>query len=316
MGTVVVCGVDDSSRTAETLAVAASFASLLGARLLPVHVLPDDAPFPYGDEAARERDRRAAIETVRTIVGHDPLPDESHEALRIEVGRPAERLAAVARERGAAMLVVASRGPGALKRILLGSVTAELLGKSPCPVLVVPPGTIGRPAVRRVGRARPASVLCGVDGSTGAQQAAEIASRLAAGTGKRLILAHAYRPDSSSRAHASILMRYPGLLWGERQAGQTLLENAEEQLTRPPVPDLRLALGDPSRALQRLARRERAALIVVGSRGRGPLRAALFGSVSGALAAAAPVPVLVVPGGAGGSIQRQIFAPLTEATAP
>jgi hypothetical protein len=38
-----------------------------------------------------------------------------------------------------------------------------------------------------------------------------------------------------------------------------------------------------------------AALLVVGSRGRGAMRAAVLGSVSSALAATAPLPVLVVP---------------------
>ena len=38
-----------------------------------------------------------------------------------------------------------------------------------------------------------------------------------------------------------------------------------------------------------------ARLIVVGSRGRGPVRGALLGSVSASLAASAPAPVLVVP---------------------
>jgi nucleotide-binding universal stress UspA family protein len=308
MGPLVVCAVDDSSRAREAITVATAFAELLDATLLPVHVLPDEPGFPYGDQAERERQRRAAIETVRTIVGHDPLPDARQEGLRIEIGRPAERLAAVARERDAAMLVVGSRGRGAVKSALLGSVTAELLSSSPCPLLVVPPGAVGRAVGRWPSRPRPASVLCGVDGSAGAQEAAGVASLLAARTGKRLVLAHAYQPDTSSRSHASILLHYPGLLWSERQAGLRLLEAAEEKLTRLPVPELRLAAGDPAPAMRRLARRERAVVIVVGSRGRGALRGALFGSVSGALAASAPVPVLVVPEGKSDAMSSQLPA--------
>jgi nucleotide-binding universal stress UspA family protein len=294
MSELVVCGIDDSSGGREALTVATAFSDLMGARLLPVHVLPDQPPFPYGDHAARERERLNATQRIDAILGEGGS-DVRREELLIEIGDPAGRLIAIAEEHGAAMVVVGSRGRGAVKRALLGSVSAELLANSPRPVLVVPPGAVGRTATRWSRRPRPASVLCGTDGSAGSHAAAEAASRLASQMGTRLVLAHAYRPDTSSRGHANVLMHYPGLLLNERRAGLRLLEAAERKLRQLPVPDLRLALGDPARALRRVARHERAEMIVVGTRGRGAARSALFGSVAGALAASAPVPVLVVP---------------------
>lgn len=297
MTDLLVCGIDESTDALEALTVAASFSEMLGARLLPVHVLPDRPGFPYGDASARERARGKRIQTIQAILGSTTSEggDEPRAPLQVEIGRPAERLSAVARQQGAAMLVVGSRGRGPLKRALLGSVSSELLRSSPCPVLVVPPGAVGRAATRWSLRPRSASVLCGVDGSSESHAAAALASELASRMGTRLVLAHAYRPGTRTRAHRRIPMRYPARLWGARQAGLRLLEAAERNLTRLPVPELELPLGDPARALRRVASRERAELIVVGSRGRGSIGTALHGSSAAALAAAAPVPVLVVP---------------------
>jgi nucleotide-binding universal stress UspA family protein len=52
-------------------------------------------------------------------------------------GKPAEVLARMARDRGAELIVVGSRGLGAL-RAAIGSVTLRLLHLAPCPVMVVP----------------------------------------------------------------------------------------------------------------------------------------------------------------------------------
>ena len=55
----------------------------------------------------------------------------------VEVGHPADRLAAVAKRREAAMIVVGSTGP---RSSLLGSISADVSRRAPCPVVVVPPG--------------------------------------------------------------------------------------------------------------------------------------------------------------------------------
>ena len=62
------------------------------------------------------------------------------------LGFPADRLADLADEEAAELVVVGSRGGGPLKAAFLGSVSTDLIAVARCPVLVVPPaaaGTIG-----------------------------------------------------------------------------------------------------------------------------------------------------------------------------
>lgn len=59
--------------------------------------------------------------------------------IRGDVGaRPAHEVLEAARETGADLIVVGSRGQGAISGLLLGSVAQRLLHLAPCPVLVVP----------------------------------------------------------------------------------------------------------------------------------------------------------------------------------
>jgi nucleotide-binding universal stress UspA family protein len=57
---------------------------------------------------------------------------------RVLSGAPGATIADACEEAGADLLVAGCRGYGPLLRVLLGSVSTELLHKAPCPVLVVP----------------------------------------------------------------------------------------------------------------------------------------------------------------------------------
>lgn len=61
-----------------------------------------------------------------------------HTAAYARVGDPAEQICDVARERDADLVVLGTRGRGALGRVLLGSVARAVLLGAPCSVLVVP----------------------------------------------------------------------------------------------------------------------------------------------------------------------------------
>jgi nucleotide-binding universal stress UspA family protein len=60
------------------------------------------------------------------------LPSE----MQMDAGDPAEQIVAEATTGGYDVVVVGSRGHGALGRLLLGSVSTEVVARAPCPVLV------------------------------------------------------------------------------------------------------------------------------------------------------------------------------------
>ena len=68
----------------------------------------------------------------------------------VRMGDPAHEIIAVARARGAGVIVVGTRGQTGLRRLILGSVARNVLFHAPCSVLVarggvrVPPPTVER----------------------------------------------------------------------------------------------------------------------------------------------------------------------------
>lgn len=153
----IVCGVDGSSDSRRALDVAAQYARQLGARLIVVNVVPMfDAVVPSSPH------RYAAMGRPATLTPHvlDATTEAEMEAsqalleqlvvgaeadgaeLRTMIGLPAERLAELADEEQADLIVVGSRGRGAFKAAFLGSVSTSLIGIARCPVLVVPHGAL------------------------------------------------------------------------------------------------------------------------------------------------------------------------------
>jgi len=136
----ILCGVDGSTDARLALRTAARVSAQLGARLVVAHVvqLPDrSSRLGPKTMVSIGAGLEAAVKMLERLLEEEGLPDVDQ---RVEYGFPADRLADLADEEDAELIVVGLRGRGAFKAAFLGSVSTELIGVSRCPVLVVPPG--------------------------------------------------------------------------------------------------------------------------------------------------------------------------------
>lgn len=156
MDRCIVCGVDGSADSQAALKVAVDLAARLGLRLIMANVVePSHAPyagatslggamsqpqFPTTDH--QEAVAKGLLTRLSAATGLEQADR------RVVVGYPAERLAELADDEGAELIVVGSRGRGALKAAFLGSVSTSLIGVAGCPVLVVPPGAADKAGQR------------------------------------------------------------------------------------------------------------------------------------------------------------------------
>jgi nucleotide-binding universal stress UspA family protein len=128
-------------------------------------------------------------------------------------------------------------------------------------------------------------IVVGYDGSETAQRALQYALDRA-GTDGSVVVAHAFEPPHDWLGYAS----YDRVVAEHRARGQALLDELPEDASI----ETDLLAGSPAEAIAGVASARSADEIVVGSRGFGPVRAAL-GSVSHELLRIADRPVVVIP---------------------
>ncbi|GAA1072527.1 universal stress protein [Kitasatospora arboriphila] len=184
---------------------------------------------------------------------------------------PAELLPAA---HEAALLVVGSRGLGAVRGLLLGSVALQAVSRSDVPVVLVR-APASAPAPREAA-ALTGAVVAGVSLRPGHETVLEFAFAAAERHCAPLLALHAGagRPPDRDALTAALLP------WREKHAGVRVVERC--------VPD------GPARALA--TGTERARLVVVGRGGHRSGPTPRIGPVAHAAVHRAPCPVAVVPG--------------------
>ena len=132
----------------------------------------------------------------RLTEGREAIPDDIESEATLITGDPVEALVNVAEAPGT-LLVVGSRGYGPLRRVLLGSVSTELVRSAPCPLIVTPRGMHDTaetaPAAEVGSRVMTQSngpVLLAYDGSESSATAIAVAGRLL--PGREALVCHAW----------------------------------------------------------------------------------------------------------------------------
>ncbi|BBY15043.1 universal stress protein [Mycolicibacterium litorale] len=284
----IVVAVDGSASSDAALRWSAREAVLHRIPLLLVHVLSTDvtaawatavpaALLPLEYFQGREEQARGVLAEAEALV-----KDAGATLVTTKFVHAAPVPALVEASTEAEMVVAGTRGNGAVKRLLLGSVSTGLLYHARCPVAVVGADTVlDRPD---------APVVVGVDGSRASEQALGIAFDEASLRGVDLVALHSWSDRSESL--------HPYVNWeGVRaQAEETLAISLAGFGERYPDVTVHREVVFDRPAEHLLERSESAQLLVVGSRGRGGFAGMLLGSVSAAVVQAAGAPVIVARG--------------------
>jgi nucleotide-binding universal stress UspA family protein len=285
MSETYIAGYDGSEASRAAVRFAGALAQVTGASMT-IATVYDEPEFTFGRGGSAVISRQALVDQARhrAELTLDTLEDVDAAKCTVMANSTAHGLQRLSEDRHAALLAVGTTHRGPAGRLVPGSVAERLLQGAPCPVLVVPPGA-GETPVR--------SITVAYDLRPEAQAALDHGVRLAEQLGARLTLVNIFEPS----------VAYPGA--GAAVSAEDFEEDARRELEGlirektaglPAAIDARVSVyaGPPSVILEQAAR-DGADLLVAGSRGYGPVRSVLMGSVSRHLVDHAPCPVLIVP---------------------
>ena len=129
----ILAPTDFSELSANGVRYASQLAKELGSELVIMNIVPlDESNFA----SKREIDQHK-LELDEFLVDRDVNPDLNLRKL-VEPGVPSGTIISFAERENCDLIVMSSHGSSGLSGVLVGSVTEQILRKSPCPVLVVP----------------------------------------------------------------------------------------------------------------------------------------------------------------------------------
>ena len=211
-----------------------------------------------------ETDARGLLESLKERAGKEGV---SCEALIYQGVEPYKYIVDEAAKNNVEMIIMGGRGKTGLERVMMGSVTAKVIGHAPCKVMVVP----------KDAKLTLEKILIATDGSI----YSELASREAISIAKR---------SGGSLVVLSVAKRDENLLVA-KESVDIVRKVAEKEGIKVEALTLK---GMPHEVIVNTAAQKKAGLIVVGSHGRSGIERLMMGSVTERVIGYALCPVLVV----------------------
>jgi nucleotide-binding universal stress UspA family protein len=306
MPATIIVGVDDSPRSEDAIALARALANIAGAEVLAVCAFPyDDHPEAHFNLAMRPLLQELADKTLEKLC--EPLTDDAHvRRLAVADLSPARALERVAREEHAALIVVGSSHAGTHARLHPGSTAQRLLQGAPCPVALAPLGYRLRPHLKLQ------RISVAYDASPEGARALSAGVLVARAAGAPLRVIRVFTRDWPVPPSMLTVPGYLRLTPAAEEAAHEELERTVAALPSDVWAEPAFLHGEPAHELT--TESEVADLLVVGSRGYGPLKSVLLGGVSGRVVRTAACPILILPHGADASLDALFAAGLRETT--
>jgi nucleotide-binding universal stress UspA family protein len=289
MSPTIIVGFDGSDGSRDAIALGAILRDATGARLLAVsayeHTSYAASPPAEHSRSARRRNAEVAAQEARGWLEDSPRS----ESCVIGAPSPARALHEAAMREEADLVVVGSTSRGTFGRVLAGSVGERLLHGAQYAVGLAPSG---------FARAASAGVLLPVgaafDGSAESRAALDTAADLAKSLGGGLRAISVFERPSPAHPMFAVTS-YREFVQNLEDEHRSRLLDAITTLAAGVAVEPIVVEGEPVAVL---AEQSRAlGLLVLGSRGYGPLRAVFVGAVSGNLLKRAACPTIVVPRG-------------------
>lgn len=283
----LIIGYDGTPQGDDALALGRLLAQSLGYDAVLVTVVP------FGPGLAGRPDEKVLADARERL---ERVAGERMGGVGVEIDlaanrSPARGLYLLATAHRAQVIVVGSTHRGPIGRVVRGSVGDNLLNGAPCAVAVAPRG-YGASEDRRLLR-----VGVGYDGSEESRAALASAISLAERFHARLAITTVAEPAPMGYGAAVAVMSAGDWEAYELEAKEKLLAEALEAVP-PELPvDGQVRRGSAIRELVDASRD--LDLLLLGSRGYGPVRRTVLGSTAAGVVDAAHCPVLVLARGAG-----------------
>ncbi len=186
------------------------------------------------------------------------------------------------------MLIMGRRGRKGLKRLVMGSTTARVIGHAPCSVLVVP----------RAAQVDFTSIMVATDGSKYSAAAASEAIGIAKRNSSKLTVVSVVPSELLSQADIDFAMiQREHLAEQEMSEAETYARAVKDEAQKQGVAVRAFVVsGRPADVIIETAGEQKADLIVLGSHGRTALEKLLMGSVAERVIVLSSCAVLVAKG--------------------
>lgn len=280
---------DFSEGAGRAFPYAAALASWHEAELHVLNVQKTSATSPVGDNVSFP----LSLDALDQLLGGDTDPPQHVELEELSVvqeqrdeGAPPETIVSYAEEREADLVVMGTHGRRGLQRLLIGSVTEEVLRTAPCPVLTVRNRGDGAPAwaVR--------NILVPIDFSEASLGALRHAKELALTHGAQITLLHAVEEVVYPSAYGIEPTTLPGPQVISR-VEENMAELARTEIGYEHVM-VQASVGYAPSTILDYQREHDVDLIAIATHGRTGLERMLLGSVAERVVRRASAPVFAV----------------------